>query len=261
MVCVFGDRGSDTKLRQLLALTCRRSLGLGRAFDATLRVMPAALHPTLLLHATKAVSSDLLELITGARGAVWEGGRIVENKSAVILYSSVPLPGMVSLACDGSAVPYRSYSASECYRIREGIVPRLAHHRLRQHRLAAGSLFDISTVSSELRRYARAVGPAFEGHSKLQQQLAADLQTLDDDVRAEASDSPETLVAEAVWQRAHTGQGRVSIAALAEGVHVANKWRRAGVISAKRVGGIVRRQLGITIPPAAALVTLSSSTW
>jgi hypothetical protein len=59
---------------------------------------------------------------------------------------------MVSLACDEFAVPYRSYAVSACERIRESFAPRLAHHRLRQHRLAAGSLFDIPTVSSEVRR-------------------------------------------------------------------------------------------------------------
>lgn len=123
--------------------------------------MPAGVHPTLLLSVTRTLAGGLLESITGGDGgAVWGGGgSIVENKSAVVLCSSVPLPGMVSPASDEFAVPYRSYAAMECERIRESFAPRLAHHRLRQHRLASSSLFDIPTVSSEVRRTRARSGP------------------------------------------------------------------------------------------------------
>ena len=92
-----------SKIRELLALSCRRSLSLGRVDGATL--LPSGLHPTILINVVKRLPAGLLGILNGGRGPVWEDGRIVEFKSAAVLFSSAPLPGVVSLACDASAAP------------------------------------------------------------------------------------------------------------------------------------------------------------
>ena len=241
-LCIWGDPGSYSKIRELLALSCRRSLSLGRFDDATL--LPSDLHPTILFNAIKRLPAGLLDVLTGARGPVWEDGRTVEFKSAAVLFSSAPLPGMVSLACDASAVPYRYYSASECERICETYIPQLVHHRLRQHRPAINSLFDTPSISFEARLLARSVGPALEGYPRLQQQLADDLETINSDLRAEKSESIEAIVIEAILHIAHRGKDEVSIATITETVNTMSKWRRCGRITAKKVGSVIRGELG-----------------
>jgi hypothetical protein len=245
-LCFHGDPGSDSLVQQLLAHTCRRALSLGRADKAMSPSLPAGLHPTLFVSPAKRLPVGLLETLTGGLGTFYKEGRMIDNRSAIVLSSAAPVPGTVSLVCSGSAVPYRHYFANDCERILATYVPRLVHYRLLHHQQVARSLFDLPNLGIEARLYARTVGSALEGLPMFQQQLASDLEIIDGDLRAEKSDSPEGMIVDMLWQIAHAGRAEVSLAVVTEGVNAANKWRRSAVITSKKVGCVVRAELQVT---------------
>jgi hypothetical protein len=178
-LCVYGEPGTYALLRQLVRIVSRRSLPLGKVAVSHLTQIPMQLHPTLLLSAPDRTTPNLLAAISGARGTVYENCHTLACKSAAMAFAPAAFDGVISIPCDGVAIPYRSYSDEDCVRIRDTFVPLLAHYRLRQHAKAATSAFDIPTLGPEARMLARSLGPVLDGYPNLESQLAETLEALE----------------------------------------------------------------------------------
>lgn len=63
-------------------------------------------------------------------------------------------------------------------------------------------------------------------------------------MQQEKAESLPGLVIESLFAAAHSSKSEVSIAAITETTNV-GKWRRSGPVSAKMVGTILRRDLGL----------------
>lgn len=244
VITLMGDGGSLSQLTECLKLCCRRSIPLGRCNYATLLTLPVELHPTLVSRTAEGWKADLIELVSGATGEIWDGERVVKYKSGAILCTPNILDGVVPIDCSGTpSAYYGQLPQTERARLLQTYPPQFAYYRLRHHHSARHSSFDAPSLGSPCRRLARALGSALEGYGGLQTSLVRILSGVESNLRAEKAYTPLSLVLEALFRAAHSGKADLPLFGLTQVVNAESQAQRCGPISAKCVGSILRKEL------------------
>ena len=106
VIHLSGDCGSLSQLTECLGLCCRRTVPVGRYRHNLLLSLPVELHPTLIIRAGEGWRRDLIDLVSGATGEIWDGDRVVKCKSGSILCTPNNLEGTVPIDCSGTTSTY-----------------------------------------------------------------------------------------------------------------------------------------------------------
>jgi len=141
---------------------------------------------------------------------------------------------------------YKRIDATEARDLMDTLCPQLLHYRLSHHLQVSGSRFDCPSFAFETRVLARALGSALEGAPQLQARLVAALSPMDEQHKVEHSQELAAIVVEALLTLCHEGKPEVLTVEIAELVNAILVGRHERLeISAKKVGAILRQQLGL----------------
>lgn len=245
---LWGPRGSEDTLWRMLLSLVRHPLQLADCSLPELARLPESLHPTLMLFDPKTQVLDKLLAAsrTSLLGLLRRGQLSSVGYAAIVCTRSpieapalcLPLPRFDS---------QRAWvTAAEQDALRARFVPRLLAYRLSQHRTVATAQFSLPGLMPATRVAARGLTIALAAAPKFQQQLAADLQDLDDSAKTQKSEEPAAIVLEAVLALIHQGRASASVREITENANAIFFGRDEGIeITARKVGHILRHELGL----------------
>ena len=243
---LWGPAGSETALRQLLVLLCRRPLALVEPSLRQLTQLPYTLGPTIILRQPSI--SALRRLLTlSADPHVVYGGRFLQLRSPVVVFTAHPvsLP-FLGVALPRDRTPYRRLSPDQAGAARL-LRPQLLQYRLASHPQVAHSGFDRPEMAHPTRVIARVLGACVEGDEAAQNQIVAALADRNETAKVMQSQSLEATVLEALLVPIHEKRSKVrvlDVATIATGILRGRQ--EIASLTSHEVGALISDPLGLT---------------
>ena len=245
---LYGPRGAETALLFMLHALVRRPLQLAECSLAELGRLPDSLHPTLLLVNPKAqVLDKLLNASLTSAVRMLHRGRLLPVAYPAVVNTKSPIGApALSLALPryGSGQPRITPADQQALR---KFASRLLAYRLKEHRAASTAQISVPHLTLATAAAAHTLMPAVAASTQFQQQLAADLEALDEVAKTEKSEEPAAIVLEALLKQVHDGLPFAPVRDTTEWVNAIYLGRDERVeLSAKKVGAILREELGLS---------------
>jgi len=135
---------------------------------------------------------------------------------------------------------------SEAQSLADFFQPRLLHYRLTQHVKVANSRFDVAGLCPGLRLVARVLGVAVEDSPTLQASMIGALRSMDEQHKAEQSQTPAAVLIEALLLLSHNKTPVAYVGQITELANATLENHDENIqLSPRAVGEILRQELGL----------------
>ncbi len=233
----------------LLECLCRRAL---RVVDPSVRQLskfPSGVLSTLVLnHPTGASLKQLLATLENPDAVVLQNGEVLNLRYATIVCTQEPVsPLAIRIRVLPAGKREEHLTCAEAGELADYFQPRLQEYRFREHLAVANSDVDASDFEPEIRLMVQTLGAALDGVWPRQVDLVEALLGLDEQAKLERSDSLAAFVLEALLAVCHDKKETAYVGEIAELVNaIALGRREEREVTAKKVGSILRKKLGLT---------------
>lgn len=248
LTVLSSETGGDDTVVSVLGCLCRRAVSIASADPSQISSLPPDMVPTLvLLQPPAATLPRLLAAVSG--GAFLRKGQLERIRASIIVRTepAVEQPSSACVLAPGGA--YCRITDDIAGELCSRFAPRLLRYRLQQLSAVAASQFDAPQLSAELRVAARTLGSALEGSPALQARLVRALDDANQEILMARSQSPTALVLEAVLALQHEGRNSAHVGEVADMARATAVGRGIKLsLSDRAVGGILRRELHVTLP-------------
>jgi hypothetical protein len=245
----WGPPGTETALLDLMACVCRRPLRLAQPALHELARLPAGLAPTLILNRPGERALRQLFAAAGDPDTYFlSGGQVVHVHCHMVVYTPKPVMAVPALTIPllPATQPLRRITNSEAQTLVDFFQPRLLHYRLTRHLKVANSQFDVAGLCPEVRVVARVLGAALEDSPTLQASMIEALSSLDEERKAEQSQTPAAAVVEALLLLSHAKRPVAYVGQVSELANTLLEDRDENMqLSPRAVGEILRQELGL----------------
>jgi hypothetical protein len=246
---LWGPIGSQAELVALMESLCRRALRVVVPSVRQLSKLPSGVPCTMILNnPTGAGLKQLLATLENPDAVVLQDGEALNLRYATIVCTQEPIS---PLAIRIRVLPVgrgdKHLTPDDARAIAEHFQPRLQEYRFREHLAVANSEVDASNFEPEIRLMVQTLGAALDGVWPRQVDLVEALLGLDEQAKLERSDSLAAFVLEALLAVCHDKKETAYVGEIAELVNaIALGRREEREVTAKKVGSILRKKLGLT---------------
>jgi len=245
----WGPPGRETALLDLMACVCRRPLRLAQPAFHELARLPAGLAPTLILNRPGERALRQLFAAAGDPNADFlSRGQVVHVHCHMVVYTLKPVMAVPALTIPllPATQPLLRITASEAQSLADCVQPRLLRYRLTHHLNITNSQFDVAGLCPEVRLVARVLGAAVEDSATLQASMIDALRSLDEQRKAEQSQSPAAAVLEALLALSHAKRAVAYVGQVSELANAILENHDENIqLSPRAVGEILRQELGL----------------
>jgi hypothetical protein len=245
----WGPAAPEIALLDVVGSLCRRGLRLAEPSFRDFASLPANLEPSIILSRP---SPSLLRRIAAANKPntfFLSKTEPVQLAHAFVVCTDYPvvMPA-VTIPLHGATGSFSRLPKSRLQALADYFQPRLLRYRLSQHLAISSSKFAAPDgLSPRAQTVAQILGAVIEGSEELQKNVVHAVRSMDEQNRVEQSLSPAALVLEALLGLCHLQRPAAGVAEIAGAANALLYLRDENVeMSPKEVGGILRRDLGLT---------------
>jgi len=246
---LWGPIGSQAKLVALMESLCRRALRVVDPSVRQLSKLPSGVLCTMILNnPTGAGLKQLLATLENPDAVVLQDGEALNLRYATIVCTQEPIsPLAIRIRVLPAGRGDKHLTPAEARALAEHFQPRLQEYRFREHLAVANSAVDASGFEAEIRLMVQTLGAALDGVWPRQVDLVEALLGLDEQAKLERSDSLAAFVLEALLAVCHDKKETAYVGEIADLVNaIAIGRREEREVTAKKVGTILRKKLGLT---------------
>ena len=244
----WGPPGTETALLDLMRCVCRRPLTLAEPSLREIAKLPARLVSTVIIRSSERALRRLFVAAGDPDTYFLAGGKVVHVHHHTIAFTPKPVMAVSALAIRllPETRPSRRITNSEAQSVADFFQPRLLRYRLTQHLKTADSQFDVAGLCPEIRVAARVLGAALEDSPTLQASMIEALSSLDEERKAEQSQTPAAAVVEALLLLSHAKRLVAYVGQVSELANTLLENRDENIqLSSRAVGEILRQELGL----------------